>query len=184
MPALPQHQEDSFNSTTETPGKHPQQRARLADDPLPVRQVAGLVVRHGDRRIEWPDSRRPAPDLPEPLVHVAELGESQACALSRVSGIVGEQRPVAAQVRAASAGVADDRVVALRRQQVDHPAGQLARAVQVAVVRVQRAAARLERRRLDDAAVGQQHIGRITIHVRIDEILHAARQQRHSILRG
>ncbi len=48
MPALPQHQVDSFNSTTETPGKQPQQRARLPDDLLAVRQVAGLVVGHGD----------------------------------------------------------------------------------------------------------------------------------------
>ena len=84
------------------------------------------MVGDGDRRVEW--RRLSAPGSRSRPSHscTSRTCESQALARSRVHGIVGEQRPVAAEVRPASAGVADDRVVALRRQQVDHPSRKLA----------------------------------------------------------
>ena len=54
---------------------------------------------------------------------------------------------------------------------------------QLAVVRVQRAAARLHRRRVDLAAVGQQHVRGVAIDVGKHQILHAAGQQRDAVAR-
>ena len=85
------------------------------------------------------------------------------------------------QVRAAAAGVRDDRVVAIRRQQVDHRAGRAsapARARRCARAAIRSTAAPAACR---PAAVGEQDVGRVAIECREDQILHAAGQQRDAI---
>ena len=91
---------------------------------------------------------------------------SHARAAIAVAGIGFEQVAVVAQVRSAAAGVRDDRVVAVGRKEIDHPPRLLAGQLQLAVVGVQGSAARLRRRRLDRAAVGEEHIGGVAVDVR------------------
>ena len=138
------------------------------------------MIRDGRRLVEGRDRRCAAPDLHQPLVDVLQLRVPGARRVA-VSRIVFEQVPVVPQVRSAAAGVRDDRIVAVRREEIDHPARLLPGQIQLAVVGVQRSAARLRRWRLDAAAVGQQHIRRVAVDVGEDQILDAAGQKRDAI---
>ena len=86
-----------------------------------------------------------------------------------------------AQMRSAAAGIGDDGIVAVRRKEVDHPPGLLPGQIQLAVVGVQGAAARLRRRRVDGAAVGEEHVRGVAVDVREHEILDAAGQERNTV---
>ena len=74
-----------------------------------------------------------------------------------VLGVVAQQVPVLLERRAAAGGVDDDGVERQRLEGVDVAARQIARGLALARVHLQRAAAALPRRAVDDAAVGGQH---------------------------
>ena len=69
----------------------------------------------------------------------------------------------------------------VRRKEIDHPSGLSPGELQLTVVGVQRSAARLRRRRVDGAAVGEEHVRGIAVHVRENEILDAAGQERNTV---
>jgi len=77
-------------------------------------------------------------------------------------------------MRPAPARIADDRVVPVWRKQIDHQPRKLARAPEVAVVRVKRTAAWLDARSVDRTTVRQQGVNGVAIHARKHEILNAA----------
>jgi len=93
-----------------------------------------------------------------------------------VARVVGEQLVVVAQVRAAAAGVGDDRVESERVEEVELAAGEFASGVGVAVVRVERTAAGLDGGRVDFAAVGEKDVHSGAIDVGEDKVLHTAGQ--------
>ena len=111
------------------------QFARLAHHLLPVRKVAGIVVRDSRLFFKRPCAGFPKSSLQKPLVDVADLAVPQARPL-HVIRVVGEQRRVLAQMRTASSGIGDDRVDISRWNQVDHPAGEKRSELVLPVVRV------------------------------------------------
>ena len=156
-----------------------QEVARLLGDLLAVRQVAGVVVSDGEVAEARP--RGAATVLHHPFVDIAELGVPQL-RQRRVDGVFGEQGAVMPEMITAAAGIRDDGVELRRREEVDHPLGQGLGRVGFAIVGVEGAAAGLDRRRVDLAAVGQQYVGGVAIDVREDQILHAAGEQGHAML--
>ena len=130
----------------------------------------------GDGHLAEPRLRRAAADLGQPLMDVAHLGVPRPRPL-RVGRVVGEELRVAAEVVPAAAGVADDGVERLRREEVDHPPREQLRGLRLAVVGVQRPAAGLHGRGHHLAAIGEEHVGRVAVDLREDEVLHAAREQ-------
>ena len=127
-----------------------------------------------------PGRRRHA-DLREPFVNVLHL--AIPCVRARlVVHITGQQLRVMLQMRAATAGVRDDGVELLRRKLVDVLPREPLRQLPLAVVRVQRAAAMLLRRRHHLATIARQHLHCVAVHIAEDEILRAADEHRHAIL--
>ena len=119
-----------------------EQRARLERDLLAVAQVTRVLVGDADRRRRAPPRQRPAGEQRRVVAHA----RAEILRLGRA-----EQRAVVGHERAAAAGRRDDRP--LRAGERAHrPVGELARAVEIAVVRVQRAAAALLGRRRDAVA--------------------------------
>ena len=147
--------------------------SRLLGHLLAVREVAGVVV--GDGQVAQAGLRRPAAVLHHPLVDIAQLGVPEL-GQGRVDGVCGQQGAVVAEVIAAAARVRDDGVELGRREEVDHPLGQRLGRIAFAVVGVERAAARLDGRRVDFAAVGQKDVRGVAVDVGEDEVLDAAGQ--------
>ena len=125
-------------------------------------------------------TRHAEADFDEKLVNIAQLARPLPGA-SGVDRIAGQQVVEMPQMRTAAAGVGDDRVEPLRRQQVDQPAGERPRRGQIAVMGVERPAARLHRWRVHLAAVFAQHVHRRPVHVGQHEVLHAAGQHGHPV---
>jgi hypothetical protein len=100
--------------------------------------------------------------------------------LHGVERIIVQQMAVGLQMRAAAASVGDDGIERIEIEAVDLPAGEFSGQFELAIVRVQGAAAALRARRDDLTAVGEQHIRRVAIDVREGEILDAAREQAHA----
>ena len=82
-----------------------------------------------------------------------------------------------AEMIPAAARVGDDGVELRRREEVDHPLRQSLGRVGFAVVCVERAAAGLDGRRVDFAAVSQEDVRRVAVDIREDQVLYAAREQ-------
>ena len=163
------------------PGDGIEDGARLVDHLLAVAQVAALVVGGAVEtaaRGGLAEARRD-----QPLVDVLDLGVPLrgACGVER---IIMQQMTVFLQVRAAAACVGDDGIKVVQIEAVDLLAGEYAGEVHGAVVGVQRAAAMLVTRSDDFTAIGQQHIGGIAIDPGKHQILDAAREQAHPVLRG
>ena len=117
--------------------------------------------------------RRLDTNLAQPLMNVLHLGVPKMRSLA-ILRIVFEQRGVVFQVRPAAGGVGDDGVVMLGRKLVDLPLGKGLRQAPLSVVRVQRTAAVLLRRRDDFTTVAGQDLDGVQIHIAEDQVLRAA----------
>src|SRR5687768_15929524 len=100
--------------------------------------MTGVLVRRA--KVEPPETL--AGDLREVLVHVADLHRERGGALAP-RFVIGEQRAVALELRAASSGVDDDRVDRRLLERGDVPARHRAGVLALAGMRVKRATARL-----------------------------------------
>ena len=156
-----------------------EQVAGLLGNLLAVGQVTGIVV--GDGEVAQASLRCAAAVLHHPLVDVAELRIPEFCQRP-VDRVVGEQGTIMAEMVTAAAGVGDDGVELRRREKVDHPLRQRLGRIGFAIVSVKGAAAGLDGRRVDFAAVGQEDVRGIAIDVGEDEILDAAREQGDAVL--
>jgi hypothetical protein len=106
---------------------------------------------------------------------------SQSSARSSQAGSAASSFRVMLEVRPAAAGVGDDGVELVRRHLLHILAGQLLGQSPLAVVRVQRPATLLVRRRDDLAAVSRQHFGRVPVDIAEDDVLGAAGEQGDAI---
>jgi len=113
----------------------PQEGARLRSDALPVREVTRILVHDADRP---PGARLNG------LHDLADVADPRRKSLRAIGPkrVAGEDVPVVLQMRAAPGGVDHDRRLAAGKG-IDVVAGELARTVPVAGVRVQGAAAGL-----------------------------------------
>ena len=91
---------------------------------------------------------------------------------------------VGPQVGPAATGIGDDRVIARWREQIDHPAGEGRGEGRFAIVAVQRSAARLDRRGVDLAAIGEENVGGVAVDVAENQILNATGEQSDAMAGG
>src|SRR3954471_16057029 len=92
-----------------------QQRARLARDLLSVNEMTRFVIRNARGFGKWWGFWNSAPDLDQPFLNVPDLPIPQRGAFA-ICRVIMQQGRVAAQVRAASASIGDNRVVAVGRK--------------------------------------------------------------------
>ena len=156
MPAEPQQIACSAGSARVEAGDRVEQLARLDADPLRVGEMARVL--EGDAQLE----RMPL----GPRLLRQQLGDVDDAHVE----------PRVLQVRAAARGVDGDRVDTAANRSADglRPPFPL---LPPAGMEMERAAARLARRRDDLVALRRQHARRGGVHVAEDDALHAARQQ-------
>ena len=135
----------------------PQKGPRLRADPLPVCEMAGVLVDDADRPASAGRNRF------RDLADVAHAGRKRLGAV-RPERITGEDVSVVLEMRAAAGGV-DDNLPFATRKGIDVEARELARAFAIAGVRVQGAAAGLFLGDADDMSVAleQTHRGALGI---------------------
>ena len=145
-----------------------EQRARLEHDLLAVAQVARVLVGDADRHAR----ARVGSGAPGEQRRVVAHARAEVLGLGRP-----EQQAVVGHERPAAAGRGDDRALAAG-ERAHRPVGQLARTVEIAVVRVQRAAAALLGRRRDAVARGRERAAGRVRRAREHQVADAAEEQR------
>jgi hypothetical protein len=68
-------------------------------------------------------------------------------------------------------------------ERIDQSARKVTGRFQFAIVGMQRTAANLHPRRVDFAAIGQEDIHRVAVHIREEDVLHAAREHANAMTR-
>ena len=152
-----------------------QEIARLLADALCVRQMTRILVRRA--KVEAPEPL--AGDLSEVLVHVADLRRERGRALAPCF-VVGEQRAVALQLRAASGGVDDHEIDGGLLERADVAASQLPRVVALAGMCVKRAAARLRWSVDRGDALSRENAAGCGVDVAVRDAHHASEQESHA----